>query len=609
VLVDNELSWVVSLDRQRLVELEEDERADLLADLVTHLAPVEPTITAEVIEQRLSSNRFSPYTPVPVADDVTPELAIYFQEHGEDFDNIVVVESRAQRIYPYGRLAAHVLGYVGPINDREFEALRDSGRDYQLSDQIGKEGVERSFESRLRGIPGRRVLEVDAEGNTVRELEEFRRDPVAGHDVVLTLDHRVQAVAEQALREELERSRRRRDRNNNTPFPAPAGAVTVVDPRDGGVIAMASFPDYDPATLVDGIDNAEWAALSDEGAHVPLLNRAIQGEYAPGSTFKLITAFGALASGLTTPERVWYDEGSYEVPNCRGDSCGFNNAGGRRYGNVDLREALEVSSDTYFYDIGARAWFDRDRVGDPIQDAARLFGMGGDTGVPLPGERSGRVMTPEEFAARHAENPTAFTRERWQAGDNVNLAIGQGEMLVTPLQLANAYATLANGGTLYQPNIVLEVRDPNDDTVVESVEPRAARQIEFAPGWREALLDGFVGVTQGAGGTAAGTFGGFPNWNVAGKTGTAEVSGRADTALFVAFGPVEAPQYAAAAILEESGFGGVAAAPLVRRILEPFAEAATTGTLPAVNGGVAPFGYSVNLPAQSDPFAEGDVVD
>jgi penicillin-binding protein 2 len=231
--------------------------------------------------------------------------------------------------------------------------------------------------------------------------------------------------------------------------------------------------------------------------------------------------------------------------------------------------------------------------------------MGADTGVPLPNERSGRVMTPEEYAARHEDNPTAFPDGEWQAGDNVNIAIGQGEMLVTPLQLANAYGTLANGGTLHQPNIVREIRVAGTEEVVRSIEPRVLRQIEFRPGWREALVDGFVGVTTNSEGTAVGTFSGFPNWLVAGKTGTAQVSGRADTAVFAAFAPANAPRYAAAAFLEESGFGGVAAAPLVRRILEPLA----LGAPPVVQDGIPPFGYSVALPEQSDPFSEGDVVD
>jgi penicillin-binding protein 2 len=370
--------------------------------------------------------------------------------------------------------------------------------------------------------------------------------------------------------------------------------VVLTDVTNGSVVAMASYPDFDPRLFVDGIDQVEYDALTWEGSYNPLLNRTIQGEYAPGSTFKLITGYAALRSGLRAPGDVWHDEGFYRVPNCRGDSCIFRNAGSTPYGNVDLREALTVSSDTYFYDIGARAWFAREQVGDPIQEAAEIFGMGADSGVPLPGERSGRVMTPEEFAARSEEYPEAFPRGQWQAGDNVNIAIGQGEMLVTPLQLANAYGALANGGTLHSPNIVLEVRRSGTDEVVRRYEPRAVRQIEFAPGWREAFVDGFVGVTTQEGGTAVGTFSGFPNWVVGGKTGTAQVSGKADTAVFAAF-------------LEESGFGGVAAAPLVRRVLEPLA----TATIPAVQRDApTPDGYAVVLPDdQADPFSAGDVTD
>lgn len=603
VLVENRLSYVVTLDRRLLAALDDAGRADLLGRLVAELAPVEPDITVEILEQRLESERFSPYTPVPVADDIPEQLAVYLTEHEEDFGGVVQVDARALRRYPFGRLASHVLGYVGPINDEEFAARRGSPEQYQLTDEIGKAGVERTYEEELRGTPGRRVLEVDAEGNTVGELSY--EPPIAGNDVVLTIDHRVQAVAEQALREELERARGRQVRAGNEPNVAQAGAVAVTNPADGSVLAMASYPDYDPSTFTDGIDQYEWDALNAQGSYFPLLNRAIQGEYAPGSTFKLITAYAGLTSGMITPAHTIHDEGSYRIPNCRGDSCIKHNAGRRAYGNVNLREAMTVSSDVYFYDIGARIWFDRERIGDPIQDTADLFGMGADTGVPLPNERSGRNMRPDEFAQRHEDNPTAFPRGDWQAGDNVNIAIGQGEMLVTPLQLANAYAAFANGGTLHAPNIALQVREAGSDQVVRTYEPRVVRQIPFDPAWRQALLDGFVGVTRDGDGTAAGSFSGFPVWAVGGKTGTAQVAGKADTAVFVAFAPADAPQFAAAAFLEESGFGGVAAAPLIRRILEPFAE----GAPPAVTGGVAPFGYSVTLPQASDPFAEGDVTD
>lgn len=604
VLVDNRLSYVVTLDRNGLRDLSDEERADVLDRLVGELQAVEPDLTVEEVEERISSDRYSVYVPVPVAEDVPPELAVYLTERQDDFHGVVNVEVKALRHYPFGRLASHVLGYVGPINDEEYEALRDSPLEYQLTDEIGKSGVERAYEDVLRGKPGRRVLEVDSHGRTVRELSY--EPPVAGHDLVLTIDHRVQAVAEQALREEIARTRERRVSGGNPPNTAPGGSVVVLDPNDGAVVAMASFPDYDPRTFVDGVDNVEWTTLNDPANHYPLLNRAIQGEYAPGSTFKLVTAYAALVSGLITPETTFLDTGEYVIPNCRGASCEKRNPGRRAHGRISLREALTVSSDTFFYDIGARSWFSRSQVGDPIQDAARLFGMGADTGINLANERSGRVMTPEEFAQRHEDNPTAFPRGTWQAGDSVNMAIGQGEMLATPLQLANAYAALANGGTLHRPAIAAEIRRSGTDDVVRRWEPVTIRSIPFQPGWREALVDGFVGVTTRSSGTAYGSFRDFPNWTTAGKTGTAQVNGKADTALFVGWGPVEAPRYVAATVLEESGFGGVAAAPLVRRVLEPLA----TGQLPTVSPTTDnPFGFTVVLPEQADPFAAGDVLD
>jgi penicillin-binding protein 2 len=609
VLVDNRLSYVVTLDRELLAELDEAARADLFARLVQELQATEPELTVEILEQRLSSERYSPYTPVPVAHDIPEQLAVYLTEHEDEFGGIVQVDARAIREYPFGRLASHLLGYVGAINDEEFERLRDSPENYQLTDEIGKAGVERTYESELRGKPGRLVLEVDANGRTIRQLDY--EPPVPGHDVVLSIDAQVQAVAEQALREEIARTRQREVSAGNAPNRAPAGSVVVLDPRDGSVVAMASFPDYDPRAFVDGIDNAEWAALNSEESHYPLLNRTIQGEYAPGSTFKLITAYAGLASGLITTETVWHDEGEYIIPNCSGPSCDVQNAGETAYGSIRLPEALTVSSDTYFYDIGARAWFQREQVGDPIQDAARLFGMGSETGIPLPNEHAGRVMTPEQYAQRHEENPEAFPDGVWQAGDNVNIAIGQGEMLATPLQLANAYAALANGGTLYSPTVATEVRRARADDVVKTYEPQVLRTIPFEPAWWQALVDGFRGVTSSGDprGTAYGTFRDFPNWGIAGKTGTAEVGTasdpRADTAVFVAWTPVEQPRYVAAAFLEESGFGGVAAAPLVRRILEPLA----LGELPDVVKADNPYGYTVALAEQANPFSEGDVID
>lgn len=606
-LVDNRLSFVVSLDRTVLRDMGEDDRADLFDRLVAELAPHEPGVTVEVLQQRLESNRYSPYQPVPVADDISESLAVYLQERQAEFGGALHVEARAIRTYPYGQLAAHVLGYVGAINDAEYEARVESPLQYQLTDEIGKSGVEQAYEEVLRGQPGRRVLEVDARGDTIRQIDY--EPPVAGHDLYLTIDVRVQAVAEVALKEELDRARGRVMRDG-TAQAAPAGSVVVEDPNDGSVLAMASYPTFQPAGLTDGIDDAEFAYVFGEEAHVPALNRAIQGQYAPGSTFKLVTAYAGLASGIIVPETPWVDRGVYTVPNCSGGRCTFRNAGSQAHGTVNLARSITVSSDTYYYNLGAQFWIQRDTYGDPIQDAATLFGLGADTGIPLANELSGWIPTPENTIARHEENPTAFPNAEWYTGNNVNIAVGQGDVVVTPLQLANAYVPLANGGTLLAPNIARQVTAAGDPTQVERIfEARPVRTIAFQPGWREALMAGFVGVTQDDDGTAYGTFSGFPNWVVAGKTGTAQVNNRADTSLFVGFAPAEAPQYLAAAILEESGFGGAAAGPLVRRIFESIADPALTPTV--ISDPASPYGFSLSvaLAEAADPLASGDAGD
>ncbi len=604
VLVDNRISIVVTADRSELDDLDDGERRRVLTRLAAELTRYGQPFTVEDIEERLADVRFSPYTPVPVAEDVPEELAVYLSEHNIEFTDAIAVEARPVRSYPYGRLASHVVGYVGAINDEEYGAAVEAGNEesYQLDDEVGKAGVERTYEADLRGTPGRRVLEVDAEGDTVRELAYTA--PVPGDDVQLTIDADLQAVAETALREELDRTRSRRVSGSNFPNAAPAGSTVVLDPRDGAVLSMASFPDFDPAAFTNGIDSAEWAALQDPAAFFPLNNRAIQGQYAPGSTFKLVTAYAAMAVGAITADTTIVDEGEYRIQNCSG-ACVKRNAGSKAYGNVSLRRALTVSSDVFFFGLGDRFWIERDVYGDPIQDAARGFGMGADLGIPLPSEQSGHVPTPESRRQRHEDNPDAFPNPDWRSGDNVNLAIGQGDMLVTPLQLASAYGTLANGGTVYSPNVVGRVLDRETGEVVRTIDRRVVNELSLPAEIRQPIVDGLTGaVNDVEEGTAAGSFQGFPeNFIVAGKTGTAQVTGKADTAVFVGFGPVESPRYVAAAMLEESGFGGIASAPLVRRILEPLAD---PSSMPTVGpGGV----LDAPLAEQADPFAAGDVTD
>ncbi len=573
VLVDNRVSTVVTVDRVVFNALDDNEAAAMINRLADEMSRYGSPATVETLVERVNDVRYTQYAPVPVASDVTEELKIYLEEHADMFPS-VAVERTAVRRYTYGTRGAHVIGYVGEINDTELEDRLDKTKTYERGNQIGKTGVERIYEDDLRGTPGRTVYEVDAQGRPVRILEDLSRPPIPGDDVWLTIDITTQSVAEDLLEEALDAARNRRPTGDNLENEAPGGSVVVTDPRDGSVLAMASYPTFDPADFVNGISSSRYAFLSDESGPRPLNNRALQGQYAPGSTFKLISGYAALAAGLREPNTPYFDTGSHTLENCEGQ-CTFRNAGSKAYGTVDLQRSITVSSDAYFYSLGEDFWNARGRLGEEaFQEASRLFGFDQETGVPLPFEADGRIPTPEQRKAQYDANPGAFLERNWFTGDNVNMAIGQGDVAVTPLQLANAYATFANGGTRYAPNIASKItRGGSENTVKRTFEPRINGSIDLPPEYRDPLLQGLLGVISSGSGTAFGTFQGFPldEFAVAGKTGTAQVNGKADTAVFAAFGPVPDPRYQIAVILEESGFGGTAAAPVARKLFDQFA--------------------------------------
>ncbi|MGK2928667.1 MAG: penicillin-binding protein 2 [Acidimicrobiales bacterium] len=573
VLVDNRVSTVVTVDRVVFTELDEADGTAMLNRLADELIRYGSPVTFEQLLERVNDQRYSRYAPVPVAEDVTEELKIYVEEHAELFP-AVAVERAAVRRYTYGTRGAHLIGYVGEINDTELEDRETKPKNYIRGSDIGKSGVERIYEDDLRGMPGRTVYEVDAEGRPVRVLEDRSRPPIPGDDVWLTIDITTQAMAEELLMEALDAARARPPRGSNPPNAATGGSSVVLDPGDGSVRAMASYPTYDPADFVNGISASRYAFLTDDANNEPLTNRATQGQYAPGSTFKLITGFAALANGLRDASTPFVDTGSYTIPECSGE-CTFNNAGNTAYGTVDMARAMTVSSDAYFYSIGADFWNSRGRLGEEaLQESARLFGLDQQTGVPLPGEQDGRIPSPEQRRQQFDASPGLFAERDWFTGDNVNMSIGQGDVAVTPIQLGNAYATFANGGTRYAPNIAFQVtRGGNEESVKRQIEPRINGNIAMPPEIHGPLLQGLIGVTTQPRGTATGVFEGFPNdtWPVAAKTGTAEVNGKADTAVFTAFGPVHDPEYGVTVILEESGFGGTAAAPVARKLFDVFA--------------------------------------
>lgn len=573
VLVDNRRSQAITVNRSELTRLPEAEQAAVRARLGALL-----NVTPEELARRIDDVRYSQYKPVPVAEDVPEDLFVYVKEHQEDFPAVEATIVSRRAYHPqFPQLAAHVLGYVGEINDEELANRKQDG--YRLGDTIGKGGVERIYEADLRGEPGIVKLQVNSAGEVSGEPLAAKA-PVPGNDVQLTLDLRLQVLAEESLAQALDAARQSVDRIDRKPFVAPAGSVVVLDPRDGAVLAMASYPTYSPGDFVNGINPDVYRSLTDKASYYPLTNRAVSGLYAPGSTFKLVTAVAAAQRGLIDGRTTIVDRGTFTVPNCRGEKCTFKNAGSRAWGRVNLARSLTVSSDVFYYELGARFWTERSRLGNGIQDAAREFGFGAKSGIELPGDRAGTIPDAEQRKEQFDRYPGKFMERNWYTGDNVNMSIGQGDVLVTPLQLANAYATFANGGTRFAPRVADRVltADPTP-AIVRRIEPEAIGKVELPEGLRGPILDGLRGVIAREEGTAYYAFSGFPPaMPVAGKTGTAQVRGKQDSALFAAFAPVDDPQYAVAVILEESGFGGTAAAPVARRILEG-AVGAPTGPI------------------------------
>ena len=579
VLVGNRESLVVTINRFIYEnEFDKDQQRNLVLRLATEISRAGRLTKIFEINDALQDPRYGPLDSVPIADDVTENFEIVLAERRDEFPG-VETSIRSVRVYPYGDLAAHVLGYVSLLSEEQYALVADDDKTYRRNDEIGQTGIEASFESVLRGDPGLTRIEVDNLGDPVRVIEKVA--PIAGADVYLTLDIDVQALAEKELLTALAAARQQEPDDPNEPrFIAPAGSLLVLDPNGSELLAMASFPTYSPGEFVSGISEDRWAQLQDPASYQPLNNRGLSGVYPPASTFKLFTSYAALSSGVIGSRGVldvrtlYEDQGVYVVPVCEEElvaSCTFRNAGEAIYGPVDLPRALTVSSDVYYYylvDVMDRAdRFDREGV----QRAAELFGFGAPSGIALAGEGTGRVPSPSAAEA---------AGELWRTGDTIVLGIGQGRLGVTPLQLANAYAAFANGGTLYAPKVVDRVENPVSSEIVQSFGDRVVTQIYLPESFRRPLLEGLLGVTRSIDGTGYNAFAGFPHeqWQVAGKTGTAEVVGKADNSLFVAFGPNPNPEYVVAAIMEESGFGSAVAAIAVRRVLEPIA----TNSVPAV---------------------------
>jgi penicillin-binding protein 2 len=534
------------------------------------------------VSQSVNNDRYSPYEPVPVASNVPQATVQYLQTNQAEYPG-VSVETVTQRTYPQGgAIATQVLGYVTDISSAFLKANPNAG--YTQGSQVGQTGIEQQYESVLRGVAGRQALSVNASGQVVGTISKSA--PELGDTVVLNIDTGLQQTVQAALQTQIFADRHTRDQEDGGRYPpAVNGAVIVMNPQNGQVLALASWPTYDLSEWVGGISNANYAGLNagctttTDTTGCPLINYALEGQYTPGSTFKLVTATAALQSGLITPASSYYDSGTFKVPGCpaagvaNDTGCTLHDDPGDSAGTYNVSGALTVSSDAFFYNIGAEFWDDRSTYGNnAIQTVAGQYGEGETTGIDLPGEGQGRVDSYDTRALLHKEAPKGFPyAPSWFTGDNVEMAFGQGETVLTPLEQAVAYSTFANGGTRYAPEVAHAIVNPLTGKVDKLYSPTVTGHVAISPTNYAAILSGLEGVISSPHGTGYSDFTGFPaSWNLAGKTGTATNSStnkfEEPNSWFVAFGPNPNPQYLVLAVIDQGGYGAEAAAPLVRNI-------------------------------------------
>jgi penicillin-binding protein 2 len=551
-LVGDEVLPVVTLSRSAATPATIGRLAALLGETVGD------------VNTALENPEASPYQPVPIAIGVSQSTMVYLSEHKSMFPGVSVTFT-AERTYPYGDTAAQVLGYTGDINSSELKALAKYG--YTPSDVIGQAGLEATYELYLRGKPGSEVIDVDALGNAVGTASTT--PPVSGDDLVLNLDLGLQGTVTNALTKQISNLQA-------SGLPADGGAAVVLDPETGAVLAMASVPTYDPSWWVGGISEQHYQQLTSQADHDPLLDRAIQGGWAPGSTFKLATATAALNDGLLDRLGDYInDPGYYQIPPpCSGECTYYDNTNNGVHeagqGVLNVSQALTVSDDVFFYTLGADYWFDAGTYGEtPIQDVAERYGFGQTTGIDLPDEYAGQVDGPKLRDLQHAEAPQAFPSNYYGVADNIEMAFGQGETLVTPLQEAVAYGTFATGGTRYAPQLVNSIISPTG-RLVKRFTPRVTGHVPLPANTYQQILTGLEGAVYNPKGTAYDSFLGYTGMPIAGKTGTATESTNANvqpTAWFVAFGPTTGvPRYVVAVVIDQAGYGAAAAAPVARNI-------------------------------------------
>ena len=524
-------------------------------------------ISVKQINLDLANVQYDPYQPAPILANAPARDVEFIKLHPGEFPGVSVLNV-AVRSYPNGgSVAAQVLGYVGPITGAEIKANPNQG--YQTNSTIGKTGIESYYEQYLRGKAGTSTLEVNANNQVMNAIKTTQ--PTVGDSVVLNIDSGLQKALDSYLATQILTDRHSVDPVSGLIPKAPNGAAIVLDPNTGAVLAMSSYPSYNLNSFVSGLTNAEFARLISEGA---FNNFAIQGLYTPGSTFKLITATTELQTHIMAPYHYINDTGTFTVPGCltgANHGCSFHDDDNSAAGLVDLPLAITVSSDYYFYNLGYLFWTHTQQYGlTPIQNVAANYGLTQITNIDLPNEVAGRVDSPQVRKQLHAMDPKAFPTVSWYTGDNIEMAFGQGTTALTPIALANAYATFANGGTRYAPEVAAAVVNPHGKVVIR-YRPRILGHVSLPASIRTPMLQGFTGVVNNPRGTAYIPFHDLINFNmanfpIAGKTGTASnAPGLEPNSLFVGFGPTTHPEYVVVCVIAEGGYGSNAAAPVVAK--------------------------------------------
>src|SRR6476646_2765825 len=491
----------------------------------------------EVHKALQSGDRAAAGGPVILKKGLGVDKVYYLRENQSSFPG-VAVERVFTREYKQGDIAAHMFGNVGEVTAEQLKEPRYAG--LQQGDQVGQSGVEYQYDRFLRGKPGTDRLQVDALG---RPTEQLRSKPAqAGDDIRLTIDSNLQSYGEGAL----------------DSFGLP-GAFVAMNVHDGQILAMGSAPTFDPSIFTRPITQSQYRALTSRKTDAPLADRAIQGLYPTGSTFKPITATAALENHLISPDTIFNDTGSLRID----ANQVLHNAGKAVYGPINMTDALKVSSDIYFYNLGMKA--KASKGGGQIQDWARKYRLGEKTGIDLPAEVDGLIPTPTWRNRLYAQH---LTDRPWSVGDNINLAVGQGDLEADPLQMAVAYAALGNGGTVVTPHLGDQVESVTGHVLAES-RPAVRRHIYLNPSLRNTIMTGLPRAAMEPGGPSYPVFGHFP-FAVAGKTGTAQRPNQPDQSWYIVLAPAKNPQIVVAVTLERGGFGVDTAAPVAARILEHY---------------------------------------